>query len=242
MFKALLIKELKQKFRSPWVYALASVFNLVVGWLFFNRIHFSATNPQGGIEQDVILPLIGNVNFLLFLLSPILCMKTFSLESKNHTLTLLYQSSLSDFKIYMAKFLSAFAEASFLLFFSLIIPLILLFSGYDNWGLLFALYMGILLCLCTYLVISIFASTLSSNQIISLIISYGILFLFFLMAGVSSLHENAILGQIFSYFSLATHVEMIFRGVLITYDLFYFLTLFLFFVFLSLRSMEARKW
>jgi ABC-2 type transport system permease protein len=242
MFKALLLKELKQKFRSPWVYALASIFNLVVGWLFFNRIHLSATNPQGGIEQDVLLPLVGNINFLLFLISPILCMKTFSLESKNNTLTLLYMSSLSDLKIYGAKFFSVLAEAMFLLLFSLIIPLILVFSGYDNWGLLLALFLGLVLCLCTYLVISIFASTLSSNMMISLLISYGILFIFFLASGVASIHESLILGQIFSYLSLATHVEMIFRGVLVSYDILYFLSLFIFFQILSMKSMEARKW
>ncbi len=242
MFKALFLKELKQKFRSPWIYALASAFNFVIGWLFFNRLHLSAANPQGGLEQEVLLPLVGNINFLLFLISPILCMKSFSLESKNYTLPLLYMSKLSDIQIYVAKFLSNFLEALFLLAFSLVIPLILFFSGYDNWGLVMALYFGVILCLSTYLVISIFASSLSSNLMISLLGSYGILFVFFLASGVSSVQENVILSQLFSYFSLATHVEMIFRGMLVSYDLFYFISLLLFFFLLTIKSMESRKW
>jgi ABC-2 type transport system permease protein len=94
-----------------------------------------------------------------------------------------------------------------------------------------------------YLAIGLFASSLTENQIVAFIISVVAIF------GLFILGEDFVLFGIpdrlvpvFSYLSLGSHFDSISRGVLDTRDIIYYLSIVGFFLYLNVKSVEARKW
>lgn len=127
-------KEIKDFFASPLVYILSGVFFLVLGWLFFNYIISAKEITTGTLTNRVLLPVFGNMNFIFLFFAPLITMKLFSEEKKMGTISLLYQSQLSDLQIILGKFLGAFFIILFMISLTFLFPAILHYSGYEDWG------------------------------------------------------------------------------------------------------------
>ena len=104
--------------------------------------------------------------------------------------------------------------------------------------------MGIVLLGCPFLAIGCFASALSPSQMIAAMVS--------LVLGVSlfllSFLPNQIPGQVtwqaqlVSCFALLEHMHDFARGVADTRPMVLYLSLTAFFLFLTLRAVESRRW
>ena len=81
-----------------------------------------------------------------------------------------------------------------------------------------------------YEVITIFASSLTSNQIVSFLLALFIGIFFHLLFELIARYFPGAIGNTLSYLSLSTHYESITRGVVDSRDIIYFLAV----VFLSL--------
>ncbi|MFZ8933556.1 MAG: ABC transporter permease subunit, partial [Bacteriovoracaceae bacterium] len=135
-------KELKDFFASPLIYILGGLFSLMMGWLFFNYLVNAQNLTQGSLTQKILLPFFGNANFIFLFLTPLITMRAFTDEKKQGTLALLVMSNLTDFQIIMGKVISSFLVCLFMVSTTLIFPLILSFSGYSDWGIVFTSYLG----------------------------------------------------------------------------------------------------
>jgi ABC-2 type transport system permease protein len=86
-------------------------------------------------------------------------------------------------------------------------------------------YLGLLFMSASYISIGLFASSITTNQIVSILIALFIgifLHLIFRLVGDSS---GGWLAGIFTYLSLSTHYESMARGVIDSKDLIYFLSI-----------------
>ena len=92
-----------------------------------------------------------------------------------------------------------------------------------------------------YAAIGIFSSSLTDNQVVAFIIGIAIVMVFFLMDQLLVFVPSSMAG-IVQYLSTGFHLSNISRGVIDTRNLIYFLSMISFFLFLTIRNVESRKW
>ncbi len=168
-------------------------------------------------------------------------MRLMAEEKRSGTAELLFTYPLTDWAVIAGKFgaalfiyliLLAFT-ASYPLVFGLIIPL--------DWGVLATGYLGLVLLGAACLSLGLFASSLTENQIVAGVVGFALLLLFWIIGWVQELGPGS-LGMVFKYLSLLDHYENFTKGVLDTRDLAYCLSFIFFFLFLTKRQLESRRW
>lgn len=238
----LVMKELKDYFSSPLVYVLASLFSGIMGLIFYNYLISSNEITNLSIIDTILLPTFGAMNFLLMFIVPLLTMGQFSEEKKNQTLDLIMMSNLRPSAVIVGKFLSTFIVVFFLVALTFIFPIILGLSGFSDWGLIFTNYLAIYLSVMAYISVGLFASTLTENQIISVVVTFCILFALLLLVNMAQVTDNYIVGLIIQYFSIGFHHAHFSRGQLVSFNFIYYFSFVGFFFFLTHKSVEARRW
>ncbi|MDD0851567.1 ABC transporter permease [Halobacteriovorax sp. GB3] len=238
----LMKKELSDYFSSPLIYIIAGVFSLIMGLLFYNFLVTNQELTNLSLANSILLPTFGAMNFLLMFIVPLLTMGHFAEESKNETLDLILRSDLSVVDIIIAKFLSTFFVVLFLVMLTLVFPIILSFSGYDQWAIVWTNYGAVLLSVCAYIAVGLFASSITENQIVSVVVSFSVLFAFLLLINMSSVTENYIVGMILQYFSIGFHHAHLSKGMVVSFNLVYYVSFVGFFSFLTYKSLDSRNW
>ncbi len=240
--KILMAKELKDNFYSPVVYILAALFCLSMGWLFFNYLYASKELTDQTLTQSVLIPIFGNMNFIFLFLAPILTMRSFTEEKKLHTLELLLTSRLDHFQIIVAKLLSNFFIAAFMISLTLIFPIILSMSGYDHWPIVLSSYGGILLSVFCYLAVGLFASSMSDNFVVSALLGFSILLGIMLLSLTGNATQNVLLGQMVKYVAIPYHFESFVMGGMRSYNFVYIFSFIGVFIYLTHIKLESRRW
>jgi len=238
----LFCKEIRDVFVSPLVYVLGGIFIGITGWLFFNNLLVSQRMTVTSITNSVFVPTISNMNFILILLVPLLSMGLLSEEKKIGTLNLLYKSTLTEGQILFAKYCAGLTTALFIISLTLIFPIVLAIAGYTDWPIVGSSYVGLVLSVMCYFSVGIFSSSLTKNQIIAALTSFGILMGLTFLVFTANVTDNYLVGIIFRYISIISHFDVFLRGTIKSYDLIYFISFIAFFNFLSLRSLQSRNW
>ena len=241
-FRVLLFKELKDYFTSPLTYILTALFCALLGWIFFNYLIAAKEVTLSGLGKTILIPTFGVINSIFMFLAPILTMRSFAEEKKMKTLDLLFLSKLSNTQIVLAKFFSLFILAQFMIIFTFLFPFILSFSGFNDWGMVLTGYTGIALIVMCYLSVGIFTSTLTENQFVSVFAAFVIILGLMLLGLTANATHNRALSDLIGYLSIGGHYGSFARGALISYDIFYMICFVGFFLYLSLKSLELRKW
>jgi len=246
-------KELHLYFISPIAYVVAMVFLAVSDFLFYNQIrYFSGLSmrmmqfqnnlPELNIHDAVFRPTLFNLSIILLLIMPLLTMRLFAEEKKEHTNELLMTSPITITEIVFGKFIAALAVYVLLLVLSLHVPLILSIVVDISWKPLFASYLGLFLMGSVFLAMGLFASSLTENQIIAAVISFGILIgLWMIGAATHGVGENA-LGQVANYLSMSAHLDQFVKGLISSRSLSYFISMTALGLFLTHRVVESQRW
>ena len=235
-------KELKDAFSSPLIYVLCGLFSLMMGWLFFNYLVQSRQMTTTTMTQGVITPIFGNINFIFVFLCPLITMRSFAEEKKQFTLDLLLRSELTEMQIILGKFISNVAMVLAMLSLTLLFPLILSFSGYSDWGVVWSSYLGITLSIMAYTSVGLFCSSLTDNQIVASLLTFCILLGSMLLVISVNATNNYLLALITQYTTIPFHYEGFTRGLLRSYSVVYFICFLAFFFLLTLKSLQSRKW
>ncbi len=238
----LIKKELYEVFTSPLIYILVSIFSFISGWLFFNYLLAAKSYTHLAIMTSVLIPIFGNINFLLLIFIPMMTMRSFAEERKLGTLDLLIHSALTNRDIVLGKFCALFIQTLFLLLPTFLFPLILSTIGFSEWGIVISAYTGLILSISCYIFVGMFASAITDNQLVAAFISFSILVSFLLVAVSTNATDNYILGKIGENFSIGIHFEWMARGVVRTIDLIYFLSFASFFFLLTKKVLESKRW
>ena len=245
-------KEMRLYFSSPVAWVVMTIFLFIAGYFFYSIFAFytlasmqSAMNPQMGRElsvtDSVFRPLFSNMSVILLLLMPLITMRQFAEERRSGTIELLLTYPVRDGAVLFAKYLSALALYVLMLVLTLVYPGIVIYFTRPEWGPLLTGYLGLLLMGATFLAVGIFASSLTENQIVASITTFGIL-LFLWVIGWSAEYVGGAWGRVLSHLSLLDHFDTFARGVLDTKDVIYYVDVTVVALFLTLRSLEARRW
>jgi ABC-2 type transport system permease protein len=128
-----------------------------------------------------------------------------------------------------------------MLFLTLLYPAIVAFFARLEWGPLVTAYVGLVLLGGTFLAVGLLASSLTENQIVAAIGTFGALLIFWVI-GWSADYAGPVAGRLLSHLSIIDHYDSFARGVLDTRDVIYYVNFIVLALFLTLRSLEARRW
>jgi ABC-2 type transport system permease protein len=109
-------------------------------------------------------------------------------------------------------------------------------------GATFTSYIGLVLLGATFVSIGIFASSLTSNQIVAFILSMFLCWVFY--DGLKLLGSFNLMGEfdaLAQYMSLAYHYDSIKKGVIDVGDMLYFLTIIALFIYSALTVIKTLK-
>jgi ABC-2 type transport system permease protein len=255
-------KELTSYFYSPIAYVVTTIFLLVSGYFFFNllvgyaeltRVVMSnQNNPYIGqfplnFTESIFHPLFSNTSIVMLLMMPLLTMRLLAEEKKSGTFELLLTYPIRDIETVLGKFFACLLVFAIMLGLTIVYPLFLTSLETPGMGVgieigpLLSSYLGLLLMGGAFIAFGILASSLTSNQIIAAVISFGVLLLFWLI-GFSAEAAGPVLGGILRHISLLEHFENFSKGIVNSQDVIYYLNFTVFCLFLTLRSLESNKW
>jgi ABC-2 type transport system permease protein len=249
---AIFKKEMRLYFTSPVAWVVITIFLLIGGYFFYSIFAFftqaslqSAMNPQMGrdlnVTDSVMRPLFSNISVILLLLMPLVTMRLFAEERRAGTIELLLTYPVRDGAVLAAKYLAALALYAIMIGLTLLYPAIVVYFARLEWGPILTGYLGLLLMGATFIAVGVFASSLTENQIVAAISTFGVLLIFWIL-GWSADYAGGTLGRVLQFLSILEHNDSFSKGVLDTKDVLYYVNFTALALFLTLRSLEARRW
>jgi ABC-2 type transport system permease protein len=252
---ALLRKEMTVYFATPIFYITGFFFLVLAGYFFYtNVLYYSiislqaaqqAANPQVAAQLNpglmVFRPLFAVLAIVLLFLVPILTMRLLAEEKRSGTAELLFTYPITDWAVILGKFLSALLVYLIFLAVTLSYAVALAFITRLDWGAIGAGYLGLILLGASALALGLFASSLTENQIVAGVVGFALLLLFWVIGWVQELGGGSLV-KAFQYLSLLDHYDNFTKGVIDTRDLVYCFSFIFFFLFLTKRQLESRRW
>ena len=227
-------KELRSFFTSPMAYIFLVVFTLVNGYFFTNT--FFLYNQSDMRALFGIVPLV----YLFFI--PAVSMGLISREKSLGTIEIISTLPVRERDIVLGKYLAGFT----LILVALLTTAVHYITLYNvgttvDHGAVFTGYLGLALLGGVYTSVGIFASSLTENQVNAFIVGIAIVLAFFLMDKLLFFVPASMAG-IIQYLSTEFHLSNISRGVIDTRNLIYFGSVIGFFLSMTTRVLESRKW
>jgi len=239
-------KELRSYFTSPIAYVVILFFLLVTGIFFmvfisdFNMASMNAQSPYGGgynlnITYRVVRPLLGNMCVILLFVMPLITMKPFAEERKTGTMELLFTYPLSDLDVLLGKFFASFTLFLVMLALTLVYPLFMAIHSSPEPGTLVSGYLGLVLMASAFIALGLFISSLTENQIIAAVATFGMLLIFWIIQWTGT-------SEILRHLSILEHFNKFAEGMIDTRDVVYYLSFTVLWMFMTLRVLESKKW
>ena len=227
-------RELKSFFDSPMAYVFLVVFAVVNGYFFTNTFFLYGQSDMRALFG--IVPLV----YLFFI--PGVMMGLISREKGLGTLEIISTLPIHDRDIVLGKYLAGFVLILIALLTTSLHYITLIAVGNEiDHGAVFTGYLGLALVGGVYASIGLFSSALTDNQVVSFIVGIAIIFVFWLMDKML-LFVHPSLAGIVQYLSVEFHLSNISRGVIDTRNIIYFGSVIGFFLFLTTRLVESRRW
>ena len=227
-------KEFQSYLASPMAYIVICIF-LVLSGIFFSVLSPAAYN------ETSISGFLQYGSLILFLMAAAITMRLIAEEKKLGTLELLLTAPIRDSELIIGKFLGSLGMLLIMLLLTVLYPILLEIYGDPDVGAIISGYLGILLLGMTCLSIGIFASTLSSNQIVSAVLTGGILFALWFVSLAADYLPKA-LANVVNYLSIQYYYMDFLSGLVDTRGIIYYISVTVLFLFLAIRSIENSRW
>jgi ABC-2 type transport system permease protein len=245
-------KEVKTYFTSPIAYVVTTVFLVLVGFFFYSLIlwfnsysmqasRYPEAIQQLNINQMVYSPLFHNISIILLLTIPLLTMRLFAEEKKRQTDELLYTSPITINQIILGKFFASLFVLLVMLLLTGILSLFTFSYGNPEFAPVLNGYLGLFLMGAAFIAIGIFFSSLTENQVVSAMLTFGALLLFWILNWAAG-SASGIWKDVLNYVSFFQHFDDMTRGILDTTDLVYYLSFIFFGLFLTHSVIQSRRW
>ncbi len=235
------VKEFNSFLNSLIAYIVIGAFLTGIGlltWVFPE----TSVLDYGFADLDTLFSM---APYVFIFLIPAITMKSFAEEKKMGTLELLLTKPLSDWSVVLGKFLATWA----LVFLALVPTVIYYFSVYklgnpvgnvDSAGVMGS-YIGLALLAMIFSAFGLFASSLTSNQIVSFILAAFLCFLIYIgFDSLSSFGGNAALS--IKQLGIIYHYESLSKGLVDSRDVIYFLSVTGFILLTTKLVISSRQW
>ena len=245
-------KEMRLFFGSPVAYVVFTFFLLISGWffsqifLYYSDISMRSFMQPGmaqslNITESVMRPLFTNMSVVLLFFMPMLTMRLFAEEKKSGTMELLLTYPVRDGEVLAGKFLAAGALYVILLGLTLVYPGLIAYFTRIEWGPILTGYLGLVLTGATFLAVGVLISSLTENQIVAGFGTFGVLLGLWII-GWGAEFAGGNLRAVLQYLSITEHMDTFSRGLIDTKDLVYYGSAIALALFLTLSSLDSKRW
>lgn len=240
-------REFIAMFQAPLAWVILAVIQLILGYMFLTNLdNFFLLQPQllqlqntPGVTDIVVAPLMQVAAIILLMVMPLLTMRCIAEEKRNRSLTLLISAPLSMTEIVLGKFFGLMLFVLVLVSMLMLMPLSLYLGTTPDAGKLLSIYIGMLLLLGAFSAIGLYLSSLTENQTIAAVGSFGILLMLWIIDWLS---DSVTGGQsLLAYLSLLQHHESLLEGVFDSSDIAYYLLLITGFLGLTVRQLDRER-
>ena len=240
---ALFRRELGVYFVSPMAYIILTCMMLIFGIFFWMGTRAAATMNAPFVFSEAFVSIAGIMVFV----APIITMRLIAEEKSRGTLETLMTAPVTELQVVLAKYAATLA---FLLF--LLLPTVahaILISKYGSIDVPEAVagYIGLYVTTAALFAIGVFVSSVCTSQVTAGVVTFVVTFILLLTQVIAPhIPTNSIIGS-----AARTVVELLnpyrnmpdfTRGIIDTRAIVYSITLIVFFLFLSVRALESRRW
>jgi ABC-2 type transport system permease protein len=247
VFLTLLRRELGTYFFSLTGYVIITAVSFLAGLGMVVLMHKlgNAPTPRPVTEMFHETPFFW---LILILASPVITMRLFALEKYSGTYETLMTVPVSDVQVVSAKF-----SAAWLFYLVMWLPLLgCLYvvqhyarqSGALDPATVGGMFLGIALVGALFMALGCLASALTSSQMVAAMVTltsgvalFALAYLADQVAAGGDWHT-----QVLAHFALFQKMNTFARGVVDVRSVVFFLSLTMFFLFLTLRAVESRRW
>ncbi len=236
-------RELAGYFFSPMAYIVGGLFLCVCGLKF---IPLPNTNSSWAILQSgqeaSLRPLFDMMAMAMIVAGPLLTMRLMSDEYHSGTVATLLTAPVTDAQVILGKFVGVLAFYVVLLATTLVYLLLMVLFGQPDPGVAAMGYLGMLLLGSAYLAVGVFASTTTQYQLVAAIV--GVVILSALVPAMQFLvaQNPGTVGQLAGRLNAMSYFRDFSRGVFDTRGVVYFLSVTGLFLFLSVKTLESKRW
>ena len=227
-------KEIQIYFGGPTAYIVGLIFLALTGFSFVRSL--GVAFPEASLGSFFQWTPV-----MLILMAPALTMRLLAEEQKLGTLELLLTSPVRDWEVVVGKYLASLMFLLATLLLTLYYTILLAVFASPDPGPIYAGYLGLVLVAAVALSVGMLTTTLTSNQIVAAIVAMGVLLALYFVdeaSGVVGGWGSTIINEI----GLNSHFEDFAKGVIDTKHIVYFISLTTFFLFLTIRALESRRW
>lgn len=259
---SLIRREIGAYFLSPIAYVVIAVFLFVTGRLFYLMLDQLTTRGPRGVEFPLQMILGNGFFWVVFLFIPaLLTMRLLAEERSTGTLEMLMTAPVRDWQVVLSKY-----AASFIFFLLMWVPTLLYLpillrartaDGPVDYMPIFSCMVGVILAGAMFLALGLLISSLFRSQLVAALISLVVSLVF--VAGAFWRAEEVVseegglgsfsrmiapsISALTSYVSVPLHFQNDFtRGIVDTRHVVLYLSVTMFCLFLTVRSLESRRW
>jgi ABC-2 type transport system permease protein len=240
VFKAIFKREFRSYFSTPIAVIFLTVFLILNGFFTFKLGNYY---EQGQANLRVFF--VWHPWLYLFIV-PAVSMRLWAEERRSGTIELLLTLPVSIAEAMLAKFSAAWVFLGLALLLTFPIVLTTMYLGDPDLGVIAAAYVGSLLMVGAFLAVGCCMSALTSNQVISFVVTTAACLVLILLGFdpvvdmLSGVFSAAFVNQLVNL-SFPYHFEAIQRGVINLSDLVYFLSLIVAFLLAGVIIIDRKK-
>ena len=225
-----------------------SLFQSVTGWLFMAvtlgvfGLYFYAYNLVMG--YPTLANTLSSVTFILLITVPVLTMRVLAEERKNKTDQLILTSPISVGKVVLGKYLAMAAIFTITVAVLCMTPIVLGSFGSISYGECYVSILGYWLFGLTCIAIGTFLSSVTESQVIAAVLTFGALFLGYMMSGITGLISSTgnLLTKILNCYDLIGPLDDFLGGFLDVQAVIYYVSVIALFLFLTVQAIQKRRW
>jgi len=237
MKKALVLarKELAGYFFSPLAYIIVALFLLSSGIWFFEKIFIPG-------NEATLRPLFEAMAYIMVFVVPLLTMRLLSEEFRSGTVEILLTAPVTDTEVVIGKFLGVFGFYLAVLACTVVMLVLMVLFGSPDAGVAVMGYVGMVLLGAAFLAIGLFASSLTRYQLVAAVVAVAILSVFAFLMQALVVNTSAPWSGLASKLNVMSYFKDFSRGMFDTRGLVFFLSVTALFLFLSVKTLESRRW
>ena len=236
-------REFAAFFYSPIAYVLLTAAAVLNGVVFLLIIDF-LSDPRAPHGAAMQMLFGGTIFFwiIVIVLTPLITMRSLAEERHSGTLETLLTAPISDVQVVLAKYIAAVGFYVILWLPTLAYPLLLSFYSELDLGPILSGYLGTLGVGMMFAAVGLLGSSLTRNQIIAALISFGVIMVMFVIGIFDFLGGETSPDSVLHYVNLWTHMEDFGRGIVDTRHLAYYASVSVFSLFATVQIVQLRRW
>jgi ABC-2 type transport system permease protein len=232
-------RELFAYLKSPWSWAIMSAALFLAGMLFL------AMDMSGGEQLSAIVleKFFWSTSWCTSIAAGLLSIRLVAEDRATGAIVLLNTSPVREVSIVLGKYLAALTFVAVMVALTFYMPLLIKVHGKVTGAQIFVGCFGLFLLAAAVLAIGMFGSALAPNQLIAAVITGGIalgMCILFKLSTILSPPLNSVFASLDLWWIHYQQGSQ--RGVINLKDVLYYLAVIYFFLLLSVKTLEAKRW